>query len=64
MLKPVTALGGCMLACAESLTADAMRLVRAICAAADEGREGGFGVVKGLLFFGGLIFVLEGERCG
>ena len=42
--------------------ADAILFVRVICAAADVGREGGLGVLKGL-FLWGLRFVLEDERC-
>jgi hypothetical protein len=53
---------GKMLAWCVLLTADAILFVRAICAAADVGREGGFGLPKGL-FLGSLTFVLEDERC-
>ena len=53
---------GSMLACVELFTADAILLVLAICAAAEEGLEGGLGVMKGL-FLCGLTFVLELDRC-
>ncbi len=51
-----------MLAWVVLLTADAILFVRAICAVADGGREGGLGLPKAL-FLCVLTFVLEEERC-
>lgn len=53
---------GSMFAWCVLFMAEAILLVRAICAAAEEGREGGLGLPKGLLLCG-LMFVLEVERC-